>query len=342
MAERRLKPPKIVSVGKQKQLVKGSGFALNTANQNLAVKNLVRRSEDFNDDTFSRGMEWYASAQKDAHHVGEGNVDIGASVLSTLSGKTNYQINRQMALHVMALTPEHIDALKQHVTLARTIAGTGGDKNPANAPLIEHAAKLRAATVGGTPLSYTPSATILRAHKILHGELHPLGVFDVIGVKGQRKSGPKKQFDFAGQIRSGGKFDDFAPIDTHAYDAAMDNIDIPYGTANEHMKSGPVYDFIHDAYKKALTKSISAGHVPKGTTIGQYQAIHWVHQQNLKAANRPSVLSGMVSQQESALKYAASLPHLDPAKHGLDPIESSESIVSRISYFDQGSGEGRR
>lgn len=343
MAIRKLRPPKIVSVGKQKQLVKGSEFALNAANKRVMVDNLTRRSAQFAGDTAARGADWYKSAQKDAYHVGSGDADVGASVLSILSGKTNYQVNRQMALHLMTLTPEHISAIQQHADISKSINKLpGGKKHPDAAPMIAHAEALRSSVVNGTPLAYTPSHTILRAHKVLTGELHPLNVFGAVGVKGQRLAGPKKQFDFAGQIRSGGKFDDFAPIDTHAYDAAMDSVDIPYGTANEHMKTGPTYDFVHDAYKKALTKSISMGHVPEGTTLGQYQAMHWVHHQTLKAESRPSVLSGMVSQQEGALKYAAAMPHLDPKTHGLDPIEPSQAIVDRVSHFAAGSGEGRR
>ena len=342
MAIRKLKPPKLQGSGSHKRLVQGTGFALNPANKRVMVDNLTRRSAQFTGDTIARGIDWYKSAQKDAYHVGSGDADIGASVLSLLSGKTNYQVNRQMALHLMTLTPQHISAIQKHADVSKAVNKLPGRKNhPDAAAMIEHANALRASVVDGTPLAYTPSQTILRAHKVLMGEIHPLQIFGAVGTKGQRLSGPKKQFDFAGQIRSGGKFDDFAPIDTHAYDAAMDNLDIPYGTANEHMKSGPQYDFIHDAYKKALTKSIALGHVAEGTTIGQYQAMHWVHQQNLKAAARPGVLSGMVSQQEGALKYASAMPHLDPTTHGLDPIEPSQSIVDRVGHFAIGSGEGR-
>jgi hypothetical protein len=309
------------------------------------VDNLARRATQFTDDTHARGMEWYKSAQKDAYHIGSGNADIGASVLSILSGKTNYQINRQMAMQLVSMPHEHVEAIRHSVNLERAVAAgaaTLGKHHPDVVALAKQKDDIRKSVLEGTPLAYAPSGTIIRAHQVLQEELHPLGVFNSIGVKGQRKAGSKKQFDFAGQMRTGGKADDFAPIDTHAYDAAMDNLDITYGTANEHMKSGPTYDFIHDAYKKALTKSIAAGHVDKSTTIGQYQAMHWVHQQNLKAAYRPSVLSGMVSQQKGALEYAANDSTLDPAKHGLDPIESPQSIIDRVGHFSIGSGEGRR
>jgi hypothetical protein len=339
---RKIRPPKLEVTGTKKRLVKGSEFALNPSNKRIMVENLTRRATQFTDDTYARGMEWYKSAQKDAYHVGAGNVDVGASVISLLSGRTNFQVNRQMALQLMTLTPEHVSAIQQHHDTVRMVNKLpGGKDHPNAAPLLAHANSLRDSVLGGTPLAKMTSGSILRAHQVISGERHPLGIFNVIGVKGQRLSGPKKQFDFAGQMRSGGQFDDFAPIDTHAYDAALDNLDVTYGTANEHMKTGPTYDFIHDAYKKALVKSIAAGHVDKGTTIGQYQAMHWVHHQTLKAAQRPGVLSGMVSHQVSALAIADKLPHLDPAKHGLDPIEPPQSIIDRIGNFAIGSGEGK-
>lgn len=296
----------------------GPGFELTPLNHELIVQNLLKRTRRFSPSTIEAGMDWYPSAQKDARVVGGGNRDIGGAIIARLSGTRDYQRNRQMALQAMDLPSDQTKAL-----FAAMDAGAE-----------EHKA-IRAEILGGTPLNDQTTGNIRSAINVRDKVITPDEAFN------RKGNGSKKLGDFFIAVRSGGQEQEF-PIDTHAYDAALDNHHIKYGIGNEHMKKAHVYPFIQSAYKEAYTRSQAEGTIPSDMTLAGYQATHWLHQQLGKAQVNSRSRARMIQGSTQAQATAEKFPSLNPEAHGMDPIPTVESIVTKMDHFATGMGEGRR
>jgi hypothetical protein len=180
----------------------------------------------------------------------------------------------------------------------------------------------------GTPLGNQTLDNINRSLKVLHGEVEPMSIFNIHPTKARKIS------DFALTLESGGAHPN-AVIDTHAYDAAMDSVHVPYNTGNEHMKQPNVYNFVQSAYADAHQQAIKQKLIPETMSMGDFQAAHWIHQQNKKrevsarssGSNRGT--GGFIQ------RMLVEHPHLNPAQHGLAPI------VPRAEHFSTGLTEGR-
>lgn len=293
-------------------------FELTQANHDQIVKNLLKRTRQFHKNTVQLGMEWYPSAQKDAKVIGEDNTQAGAAAISRLSGTRDYQRNRQMGLQLMSMDSGDI---------ANLIASK--DKSE------EERKAIRTQILSGTPLNDQTSDNIIRAHNARTGLVEPASIFN------RSKRGSNKLPDFFVSVGSGGTDPTHFPIDTHAYDAALDNYHITYGVGNKHMKVAGVYPFLQSAYLAAHQKAIRQGLISKDTTPAQFQAIHWVHHQLGKAQVNSRSNTRMVQSSTQARATADKFPNLDPATRGLDPIPTVEELQTRLGHFSTGISEGR-
>lgn len=299
------------------KLIAGN-FELNRANHNQIVKNLINRTREFIPSTVEMGANWYPSAQKDAEAVGEGNVNAGAAAISRLSGTRDYQSNRLMGLQLMHVNHEDIADLAKAYNTDKELH-----------PIV------REQLLAGSPLSAQTTDNILRAASVVKHGAEPESIFN------RTKRNSNKLPDFHVAVRSGGTEGHLFPIDTHAYDAALDDYLIKYGDGNEHMKRAGVYPFMQSAYLKAHEMSVKQGLVPKDTTPAQYQAMHWLHHQFGKAMVNNRSRSMLFSGPAKAESMVAKFPELNPESKGLDPIPTASVIQGRLDHFAAGTGEAR-
>lgn len=296
------------------------------------VRNLMKRTKEFTPETKASGGKWYGEAQADAAHFGDvtrTDITTGGAAIGRLSGGTEYNLNRLMALQIPRLTPIQSRAVR-----------TAGRLSAEGAP-AEEVRKVR--TAGGlerTPLWHQSARMGLDALRLAHGEFAP----EPTDVFGGRSTTSNKTLDFGLGVSTGGRHPS-PPIDTHAYDAAHDSYQIPYGTAMSHTSKVGVYDAVQNAYASAHQKSLKAGLIPEDTTLADYQAMHWVHHiANKRVVNKRSATSAKAGETIIG-NIVRHHPDLDPAKHGLPRLSTSQdlsgSVISRNQHFGIGSGEGR-
>jgi hypothetical protein len=291
-------------------------FDLTPANHEVVVKNLLKRTREFSPETVKEGVNWYPSGKQDSEHVGEGDVEVGASMLSKLSPQKDWTINRQMGLQMHALPSGHLDPIRE------AFHGKASK---------EELSQIRSDVLGESPLKSQTTAAILGAENVQKGKLSPKEAFKTKGT------GSKKTGDFKISLASGGEAPTL-PVDTHAYDAALDRYDIPYGTGSEHMKSGHAYDFIKSAYTEAHKRAQKAKLIPKDMTLAGFQATHWVHHQLGKALYSTKVEAQARNAVRSGLKFASQDKNLDPSTHGLAPLQTEEQLSGRLAHFAAGAG----
>jgi hypothetical protein len=301
------------------KLVPGS-FELNAANQNHLVRNLLKRTRELSPETIAEGMSWYPSGKSDAEHVGEGDPEVGAAVLSKLSPQQAWGINRQMGLQIKSMPEDALDPLREAFH-------NKTDKDELTA--------IRSSIVGGTPLGLTTNQAILGAENVLKGRVSPRQAFKMKGA------GSKKTGHFSVSLATGGDTA-LLPVDTHAYDAALDRYDIPYGVGSQHMKDGHAYDFVQQAYLTAHQKALKQKLIPSEMTPAAFQATHWVHHQLGKASVSARVQGMAKSNIRQSLRYAEKNPVLDPANHGLQPLSTEQDYNTRLEHFAKGIAGGDR
>lgn len=301
-------------------------FELNQRNHNTIVKNLLKRTGELSPEAIKGGSAWYPSAQKDAEFIGsesgQGTL-AGAAALGRLSPGQDWDLNRLMGIQTLHMDDKATAAIQTAAEIPRE-----KDERLKELAKTERNRLRGVAGLPGTPLDNQTTDNVNKSLKVVQGTAEPMSIFNIHPKQSRKVS------DFALTIAAGGEHP-HAVIDTHAYDAAMDSYTVPYNTGNIHMKKAGVYNFIQSAYERAHGEAIKRGMIPETMSMGDFQAIHWLHQKQGKqeASARSSGTSrGAGGNIESIL---AEHPHLDPARLGLDPI------VSRSTHFTTGTGEGR-
>jgi len=290
------------------------GFELNQANHNTLVRNLLKRTREFSPQTIEEGSRWYPSAAADAIHVGEGNKEVGAAILSKVSPQQAWGLNRQMGLQLVNTPSSALNPLREAFH----------NKIPK-----DDLTKVREDTLGGTPLKHPTTQAVLAADNIRTGRNSIEQSFSF------NKTGSNKTGDFALTIAG---HPNQPPIDTHAYDAALDRYDIDYGKGSEHMKTGGAYSFVQSAYAKAHQQSLKQGLIPKDMSLGDYQATHWLHHQLGKASISNRVEGTARSNIRLSQRHAENNPVLNPATHGLEPLATEQDYTTRLQHFNAGAG----
>jgi hypothetical protein len=293
------------------------GFELTAKNHETLVRNLLKRTREFSPQTVEEGTKWYPSGAEDAAHVGEGDVNAGAAILSKLSPQKDWTINRQMGLQLRAITAGQLAPLRQAFH-------EKADK--------EELTKVRSDVLGESPLKNQTTLAILSADNIRQGDVKHDEAFRSKGA------GSKKTGDFKTALGSAGEAPT-APIDTHAYDAALDRYDVPYGAGSEHMKTGQSYDFVKSAYTEAHRRAVKTKLVPKDMTLAGFQATHWLHHQLGKALESKKVEAQAYNAVRSGLKFAGRNPEWDPSTHNLQPLQTEEQLSGRLAHFAAGMSE---
>lgn len=306
-------------------LVPGS-FEPNQRNHNKIVANLLKRTREISPETMRSGSSWYPSGQQDAQFIGEQSGQgrlAGAAILGRLSPTTDWDLNRLMAIQTLHVPDRGVAAIREAVEMPK-------EKDDRLKELAKSKKNKLRETAGlpGTPLGNQTLSNVNTSLKVRNGEISPLEAFNIHPNRSRKVS------DFALTLESGGEHP-HAVIDTHAYDAAMDSVHVPYNTGNTHMKKAGIYNFIQTAYADAHQQAIKQNLIPPTMTMGDFQAAHWIHQQNKKKEVSARSSGSRRGTGSFVQRMIAENPHLDPAKHGLAPI------ITRTDGFSTGITEGR-
>jgi hypothetical protein len=285
------------------------------------VDNLLQRNHSFTPETISSGKSWYGSGQEDANYLGEKmgrDTLAGGAVIGKLSARTGWNANRMMGLQLLRVSDKQEGMVRRGAELVKEVG-----------PEAAEGLKRR---IGfkGTPLGGQSLENIDAALKVRSGEAKdPLSIFTI-----KNNGSSNKTSDFAVQLAEGGKHPNQV-IDTHAYDAALDDYNIKYGTANKHLTKSGTYSFMQSVYNTAHAKALKAGLVPSDTTPAEYQAMHWVHQ----ITNKPSFNASASRSAKAEITKTGNLltnnPQDNPASHGLPPIVFRDP---RSIAFNEGAG----
>lgn len=293
------------------------------------VKNLTKRAKQFSPQSITAGKDWYVGGYEDSSYIGEqsgGSVLSGAAILGKLSAGTEWGKNRMMGLQLLGMSDRHANFIRR----AHEIAKENDGKEAATA-------LRRRAGLPGTPLDLQSSMNIDSALRVRNKEYaDPMDAFTI------KPTGANKTPDFTMGLATAGQHH-VPAIDTHAYDAAMDSYHITYGVANKHLAKKGVYNFMQNVYADAHKVALKHKLIPEGTTLPEFQAMHWVHHIN----NKVEVNAGAARTAKANVTQNANLlrnnPTLDPTVHGLRPLVTREvaSPISSNDHFSMGSAEGR-
>jgi hypothetical protein len=303
-------------------------WEINDDSKKQMVNNLLTRTRQFTPDTVASGAKWYPTGQADSRYLGErfGSrtpEQAGAAALARLSPKQEWDINRMQGLQLTRTDEKAKGHLEKALSVVKETKASVKDlPEEQRAPVIEKAkeetkALRKKAGLPGTPLNEQSTDTVVRALKISSGEVSdPLG-HEVFPKK--PASAASKIEDFAHALHTGGQSHLF-PVDFHAYDAAMNRTDLPADVGNAHMKTAGVYNHVQDSYREAHAHALRQNLIPSETTLGDFQAMHWVHHQGLKQASNPRSGGRVTSGITRKINYLKRNPDLDPVKHGLTPL----------------------
>lgn len=296
-------------------------FEQNSATHKALVRNLISRTKAFSPETIASGKNWYPSGQVDAQYLGDRmgrDALAGGAILGKLSGQTDWNVNRMQGLQVLDLTDRQGNMINRALEIQKN-----GDK--------DEAAALRRRAVGGTPLGNQNLPNLAAVLKVRNNEVEdPMSIFNI------KKNTSNKTPEFALALATGGTHP--APvIDTHAYDAALDDYNIKYGTANDHLAKAGTYKFMQGVYTAAHAHALRHGLVPSDTTLSDFQAMHWVHQINNKVAVNPSAARSAKSAVSITNNLMEANPQWNPANHGLAAITTR---AHHINAFNEGMGLG--
>jgi hypothetical protein len=247
-----------------------------------------------------------------------GGAAHGAAVFAKLSPKTDWQLNRMMGFQTL-----HIDD-----KAAATIHEAASLSGPENKPQRDELRKK--AGLPGTPLNNAATDTISHVLRLRDTAASTADPFtkDNFSAIGTTKS--TKVPDFGMSLATGGHYEK-PPIDTHAYDAAVNTLTSATEVAHSHLSKAHVYNFVQSAYVRAHAHAAKHGIIPSDMTLGDFQAVHWIHQQTQKVAANPKSMGAVRGNASAVERYRTTLPHLDPAKQGLSPI-------TRLDHFLAGQG----
>lgn len=282
------------------------------------VDNLLGRTRQFAPETVVGGKSWYKSGQEDAEYLGQKmgrDAIAGGAVLGKLSSRTDWNINRMMGLQLMDLSDKQVNLIHQGAELSRT-AGAKATS-----------AIRRRAGLSGTPLSGQALPEISAAIRVRDNEVdNPLDIFK------KKETGSNKTLDFSQALATGGKHEGTV-IDTHAYDAALDDYNVKYGTGNRHLERSGTYKFMQSVYNTAHSKALKAGLIPSDTTANEFQAMHWLHQINNKVHYNQNAATTAKANVTKTTNLVNNNPQYDPAAHGLAPLAIK---TSHLTAFNEG------
>ena len=318
-------------------------FELNPENHAKIVNNLLKRTKQISPEHISGGKSWYPEGRKDSEYIGKElsgqSTESGAAILGKLSSGTEWRVNRMMGLQIPTISDKQFNLIRRGADIsreARSIKGTTEEAKPEKEKAKEATSQIRrVAGLRGTPLDLQTLENTDLALKVRNNEVkNPMDIF------AQKKTGANKTPDFANQLATGGHHP-LAVIDTHAYDAALDNYQVPYGTANTHLSKAHVYSFMQNAYAEAHQKALQQKLIPQDTSIGDFQAMHWIHHITNKQVLNDNAARSAKAGDTRAINLVKKNPHLNPASHGLSPIVIQGQPVSgnRSSAFLVGSSE---
>lgn len=189
------------------------------------------------------GEQFFPNWNEDAHHIagmlGEGHtVEHGAALMAHLSPSNEAELNRiqaiQLAHHIRDdhFTPSRMDAMEEASQMASLAKGLGtrarnaeGSERgrlldqKAHAEMVKDAAR-RHVGLEGTPLGGIDSSVLFNAVRSTTSS-EPLQTLR------NSKGHPMKIFHFGHNIAHWEDYDQ-PTIDTHAHDAGLGRIDIPY------------------------------------------------------------------------------------------------------------------
>jgi hypothetical protein len=303
-------------------------WEINDDSKSEMVKNLLTKTRQFSPDTIASGSRWYPTGQQDSQYLGQrfgasNPSQAGAAALARLSPKQEWDINRMQGLQLTRTDEKAKGYLEKALgivkdTKAQVKDMSDEEKTPIVAKAKEATTALRKkAGLAGTPLNEQSTDTVVRALKISQGEVSdPMG-HEVFPKK--PASSASKIEDFAHALSTGGQSHLF-PVDFHAYDAAMNRTDLPADVGNAHMKTAGVYNHVQDAYREAHAHALRKKLIPSETTLGDYQAMHWLHHQGLKQSQNTRSAGRVTSGVTRKINYLKRNPDLDPVKHGLSPL----------------------
>jgi hypothetical protein len=210
------------------------------------------------------------------------------------------------------------DRQRNLVTRALEIQKSGGK---------DEATALRRRIFGGTPLGNANLLNVDAALRVRNKEVaDPMDIFNI------KKNTSNKTPDFAQAVATGGK-NPSAVIDTHAYDAALDDYNIKYGTANTHLAKAGTYKFMQSVYSTAHAHALRKGLIPSDTTISDFQAMHWVHQINNKVSRNPSAARTAKATVTITNNLLENNPQWNPAGHGLAGVVTR---AHHLKAFNEG------
>jgi len=289
-------------------------FELNDVSHKQIVNNLIHRTKQLTPESVSQGGAWYKSGNQDAEYLSSqfGGGTLGASsAIAKLSASTDWNKNRMMGLQLPNIDDRSTKLIHRSAEIGKEMRSEGRSADEIKGAT---SALRRRAGLPGTPLSLQTSDNISAALKVRDDEVdHPLDIFKI------KKNGSNKTPDFAMALATAGHHP-AAVIDTHAYDAAMNSYHIPYGTGNTHLAKAGVYSFMQNAYADAHQKALKQKLVPEGTSLSDFQAMHWMHQIN----NKVQVNAKAARSANANITITGNLlrnnPEFDPANHGLAPI----------------------
>jgi hypothetical protein len=296
-------------------------FELDAHAHKKLVQHLLDRTRAWTPDTLKLGKSWYPTGQEDSAHLGAqmgGGAAHGAAVFAKLSPQTDWQLNRMMGLQTLQLGEKATSKIHEAALL------TGKENTDARVQLR------REAGLPGTPLNHSTTGDI---SSVLHMRDTATSTSDPFTKNNFSKLGTNystKVHDFGQSLATGGSYPK-PPVDVHAYDAAVNTLTSATDVAHSHLNKAHVYNFVQSAYVKAHAHAAKHGVIPSDMTLGDYQAVHWIHQQTQKAAVNPKSMGAVRANATAVEGYRTRMPELDPAKQGLSPI-------TRLDHFLAGQG----
>ena len=212
------------------------------------------------------GEQFFPNWNEDAHHIGEmigRSPAHGAAIMAHLSPSNEAELNRIQAIQLadqLRRTGDdpawndavqgasmHASAAKSAKQRARSASGRDKDRLLAlSAHHVEQAAKARSALgFGGTPLSGIGSRELANAVTAYHSSDPLETLLDANGAR-------MKVYHFGHNIDDFEHYD-VPTIDTHAHDAGLGRVDIPYKVNRGLESQGRAEGFqeaMRDAHRK--------------------------------------------------------------------------------------------
>lgn len=301
--------------------VQPGNFELDAYAHKKLVNHLLDRTRAWTPDSLNLGRSWYPSGKQDSSYIGKevgGNISHGAAILAKLSPQTDWQMNRLKGLQTLSIGDKATSKIHEAAQL------TGVENKPARDKLRVEAG------LPGTPLNYTPTSDISHVLRMRDTAKPSEDAFTKSNFSSLGTNMSTKVPDFGMSLATGGHHEK-PPVDVHAYDAAVNTLTAATSVAHTHLNKAHVYNFVQSAYVRAHAHAAKHGMIPSDMTLGDFQAVHWIHQQTQKVAANPKSMGAVKANATAVENYLKSSPSLDPASRGLAP-------VTRLDHFLAGRG----